>query len=142
MGKIKNRKPGGFFNRMTNDEFLNYVREHHSKASLNSFRKTDRQAYRVANGRNLVDKLVEEEILIRELRKRGLFLKLSDDEFIDYVIKNYSGCTLTDFSEKDGSAYNIARKRNLLDRLVNEGVLVRELRRNFFTKMSDDGLVD
>ena len=84
----------------------------------------------------MVDGLLAEAIIIRKRRKLS-FASMSDADILAYVKENYSGKTIKEFSNLDGRAYGSVCKMGLLEALVDNGVLIRIKRHNFFSKMND-----
>lgn len=120
------RKPNGYFSKMTDEGLIEYVGKNHLGKSLSAFRE-DSQAYNVAKERGLSDKLVDEGILIRAKRPSGFFKRMTDEQVIDYVKERYKGNTLSELKKKDNGAYRGTIERKLVDRLVDDGILIRKI---------------
>lgn len=136
------RKPHGYWKRMSDEELENYLEKNCAGLSINEVRKGHYRAYTEAKVRGIIDKLIEQEVLSRMLRKRRYFRSMSDETLIDYISKNHKGKTISDFANsEDNNAYRQARIRGLINYLVKESILIREVKpKGFFKKMSNDEL--
>jgi len=140
---IRKSLPSGYLSQMSDRELINYVKQNYKGKTISSVEKDSGSAViRIARKRGLIDKLVEQGALIRRQRCNGLFEEMSNKSFISYVIQNHKGKTLTEICEKDKTAYRELKKRELDDKLIEKGILVRKVKtkNGFFSKMSDNEL--
>jgi len=113
-----------FFLQITDEELIDYISRQHNGKKIIEFQEKDNRAYKTARERRLLDKLVENGVLVRKSRA-GYFFRMEDGELIDYIVKTHKGKTLTEFSKDDSRAYEHARRRGLINNLLKEGVLLR-----------------
>ena len=134
--KWKNRRSG--LSALSNEELISIIDEKFRGMALSEFTKGNRDIYQIALKKGLIDRLTNDGILVRRVRSR-FFTKMSDDDLIDYIRVNHSGKTLTGFNEDEGSAYNVARQRGLVPKLIDEEILTRTTKPpGFYSKMTDN----
>jgi len=128
---------------MTDEDLLRYVTEKYSGKSLSEFRKDDESMYNSLLNRGLIDRLVDNKILIRTMKKSGFFKAMTDDELINYIALNYNGWDISQMRKTKGSKtpYGEAVRRGLIKKLVLEGIINTEKRFGFFSTMTDEELV-
>jgi len=116
----------GFFQTMNDEEFLRYVHTNHLGQTITEFKKKDESCYKVAIRREIISRLVDDGVLIRERKPNGFFMNMKDGEFLLYVSENYRGRSIREFQDEDGGCYRVAYKRRLIPRLVEDGILIRK----------------
>ena len=119
-------KPRGFFVRMNDDKLCDFIKENSERKNVREFKKKSNRAYNVARERGLVDKLVNEGILVRDRKPNKFYSGMTYDEISNFIRENYEGLTLGEFEEECYGLYKIIRKKGFLDKLVEDGVLIRE----------------
>jgi len=138
---VRAKKSNGYFTQISDEALIDYIAKNHNGRQISDFENNDSRAYTVASHRGLIDKLVEDSILRRKQRAPTFFSRMSDDGLIDYVSENFSGNTLTEFKHQCSAVYKLAHQRKLIEQLVGSGTLVRQLKRVFTEKMSDEELI-
>ncbi len=138
----RKRKYGSLIN-MNNEELINYIESNYSGKRISDFNNKNNRAYELACEKGLIDLLVERKILIREVKRSGFFRNMSDEELIAYTEKNHKGKLMRQAEEDESSVIVIARVRGLMDKIVERGILIREMKKpGFFTNIGDDELVN
>ena len=68
----------------------------------------------------------------REIEQKPLsyFKSMADERLVEYVIDKHNGKSIGKFYMEDQNAYKMTLERGLIDRLVDEGVLIRKGRGN------------
>jgi len=123
---------------MSDEEFMALINERYKGISPSELQAEDPTLYDVARKRKLVKTMRDRGILVGKHRSGNERLGLQgDDEVLEYVLREYRGKTLTDVFEGDKSLYKIIHKRKLVDRLVEEGVIVRKERKKKIWKSLD-----
>jgi len=109
---------------MSNKSFIEYVRENCSGISLPELIDIRAQGiWNEANKRGLLEKLLEEGTLVKVDRSK--YGSLKDQEFIELIKNNYSGLRITELIKKDSVAVKELRKRDLVEQVVNMGILMK-----------------
>ena len=146
---IKTIKPSGFYSGMTNEEFYDFAKRNCKGMGLTEFGKNNRGAYDVARERGLIGRFVEAGILVRGKEPNGFYSGMTYNQFCRFIKENHQGGSITEFIKSNGSAYNIAHERGWIDNLVEEGILIRKIKKcekkrpyMFYSKISDDELYD
>jgi len=117
------------WSKTTDEELIEYAK-HHGLYGLSpsEARKKDGGYCNIALKRGIINK-----IFVKERRK---WSEMTDEEVIEYGKKHgLYGLSLGEADKKDGSYYQVVRKRGLSDK-----VFVDELRK--WSKMSDEELID
>jgi hypothetical protein len=138
----RKRRPDGFFSGMSDDELINFVKNNQFGKNLSGVQKSDSSLYSVIRKRNLIDRLCEEGVLIRILRKRGVFSDLSERQIIDYAVENHSGKKISQIEDEDPTFCHHIRSSNLTDLLVEKEIIRRGKRKNnLFGSISNSELI-
>lgn len=126
---VRRKKENGFYSKMSDEELIRHIKDGHHEKSINAFQKSkDKGVYETARERGLISVLVERGILkrLKPDQSRGRnFSEISDGQVVDEISRTYSGKKISQFSRLDGTLYQVANKRNLINSLVEQGVLIR-----------------
>lgn len=141
-GILARKKKGeGFYKSMTNEQLISYIKEHYARKTLGEFSEKGKGAYAIALKRGLTDRLVNEKVLTRQMKPFRFFADMTNSQLVDYVLERYEDMTITELDEKDNTAYNNARKRGLIQDLVQAGILVAKHNpKGFWKDMTDEQL--
>lgn len=139
----KQKKPIGFWQNISNEQLITYMQENHMGLTLGQVNERDSKACLTARQRGLLDLLVEKGILVRMQRKKGHSEKMSNEELLEYIKENYEGKTIGEFEHSDGLLCQKTRDRGLMEKLVQENILVRKRQNNLFYKdMADQEIIN
>jgi len=114
----------GLYERMNDNHILAYLEKRHKGKYMTDLIKDECSLYHVLRERGLIKKCLERKILFHKYRY-NFFAAMEDMQLINFVKKNYMGKTLSKLEEDDESTYKNARERNLLEMLIDKGILVR-----------------
>ena len=132
---MKEKKSLGFFSKMSNPQQLEYVAERFNGYSISEFESKDGTACNYVRKRRLLDTLVEKGVLKRLVRN-GLS-KLTDNELIELVKREYQGLEIGKFERESGRVCALIRERNLLGVLEQNNILIRRKRFKPFEGMTN-----
>ena len=130
MKENKVRKPNGFYSEMSKRKLIEYVEKNYDRNTIREFAKRNSGCYDIARKRGLIDKLVEERILIRTMKRPGFFRNMSNDELIDYSKREHSGKKIIQLERSDSACHRHLNMRGLVDKLVDDGMLIRQVKKN------------
>jgi len=140
---VRKIKPVGFFSRMSDDEMIAYVQGNYAGIGITVLEKESCALVIQLRKRGLAEGLFEEGILIRKRLSVSPLRYLSDNEFTEYLRENHYGETRTQLAQGSKTAYREIQRRNLADKLIQEGILVNRdkgVGKGFFTRMNDEQL--
>lgn len=129
---MSERKPMGFWQSISDEEFIDYIKSNFAGKTIGELSETSSRAYLTAKRRGLIDRLVQEKILIRLQRRKGHAECMDDEQLFEYIRENYNGKTISEFEHSDGSLCQKIRDRSLMGKLVQEKVLIRKRQNNLF----------
>lgn len=118
----KNRQ--GLLKIMSDEELFIYVEKNYGRMNLTEFHKAEGGLYHELKERRMLKKLTDEKILLRKSQK---FTGQGNEQLIETIRKKYQGKSLMEFIDSSQGLYDLALKRRLINRLVEEGVLKREI---------------
>jgi len=132
---MKKYKTRGELPSMSNNELVAYIRENHFGQTLTQFNGF--RVDKIARKRGLMPLLIEEGIIIRKKDYR-LYTTRSDDQLIELARRNSSGSNIRTFIQENPGLYDEVNKRKILDKLEQEGILVRGRRKDGVLKNKSD----
>ena len=113
------------FKDISDKNFINYLRKNYKGSTLTELAHKHKSIYRIIKSRGLDDELVNKNIIIRNGTANGKFSKMTDEELIEFVKENYNGKRIVDLQIGHNRVYELVRKKKFIDKLVNEGILIR-----------------
>lgn len=122
----ENKRENGFFDKLDNDDIIRYINDNYRGLKISELEREDASFVNVIRRRGLMDRLVEEGILMRVCKPTGFFSNMEDDEMINYVRDNYKGWTITPLEKESSALVNNLRNRGLAEGLFEEGTLIRK----------------
>ncbi|MAH51615.1 hypothetical protein CMI37_37710, partial [Candidatus Pacearchaeota archaeon] len=125
------------FNQVSNEELLEYVRDNYEGRNIVEFREVDGSLYGVLKRKGLIDKLVNMKVLKRKKRKYGLFDEMNNDELMDYTKRFHNGQSPSKILEENQILYGRLMQCNLIDVLVDNGIIVRKRHHNPYRDVND-----
>ncbi len=134
---IRTRKPASFYKKMTREQLSAYIEAEYNGLPIGEFE--DKAPYlcdiarknKTAEGKTLVDELVEKGVLLRLYRPKKYWQDITTEQLNEEIKIKYEGKSLTWFARRDGCMYHAALNRklpdgkSLIDELVERGVLIR-----------------
>jgi hypothetical protein len=118
------RFPSGHYSKLSDSDLISYIETNFKGMQISKFRKKSSATAKIIDERNLMPRLVEEKVLVRERKERGFFKDKKDIELLDYIKSHYQGYSISRFRKEDGSAYNEVSSRGLLQELQNQGIIL------------------
>lgn len=110
---------------LSDDEILAAIRDTYKGKKIGVLTKKDPRLWNIARERGLDTVLIGEGTLSYE-RTLGFYTACSDRELQTFIAENYKGLLISEFYNKDITAYQQATKRGLISQLVEQGILIRK----------------
>jgi hypothetical protein len=133
-GVLVRKHRSGWLANMGEEELYNHISSSYSGKTVTELKSHSYQTYAYASQSHVLERLVEDGIIIRSCRESGSVSRmeqLSDSEIIDAIRKEHEGDTITEFEERNSRLCSIVRaKEGLMEKLVQSGVLVRKRMKN------------
>lgn len=127
---------------MSNKEFIKFVNNNFNGLTISDLHKKDGTIYEGIRKRGLFDKLYSEGIILRAYRKKGYLSSMSNEEIVEFVKNKHKGKSISDLASENSTLIDEIRNRNLLESLIEHGIIIRKGNPYFFVEMSDDELLD
>jgi hypothetical protein len=130
------RHANGFFSSMNNNNLRTYTAKRYSGKTIGEVESVNSSLVSELRKRDQIDLLVRRGVLIRELSP-GYIKRMSDDELFSYVSDKFHGKLVSEVEDSASGLALALRRRNILERLVENKVLTRKIERNTYPEMSD-----
>jgi len=76
------------------------------------------------------------------MKEPRFFIKMADEELIEYMRQNYIGKSITEIERGCKAAYRVIKSRELTDRLIGEGIIVpKERKKRYYYSKTDFDLI-
>jgi phage terminase Nu1 subunit (DNA packaging protein) len=133
---IRKVRKRNVFSKYTVKDFIEYIRKNHYQKTLTEICKEDKTAYKELKKRELDTKLIKEGIIVlKDKTEKGTYSDLSNEELFDLIENKYKGMTITELGKASSMLVILARKRKILEGLINKGIILRTKRNSgYWTK--------
>ncbi len=128
---IRERKEKNLYKNISTKKLVYIVARDYKGKTIDYFSRSNQVLYSIIRKRELIDKLVEKEILIRKHKANYFFKRMSNKDLILYIKKNHKGKIISEFMKEDLAAYQHANKRGLIDKIIEDNIIITRINRHF-----------